>query len=71
MQDITRVIEIVANSKNKTATFTKLKNNKAKVEIYLEDKKTRYRLTFKSQHSAKNFLDIVNIKNYKIINEIK
>ena len=60
-----QLLEKIAYQPNKIGVLTKLKGNKALVEIYFEyDKDVRYRFKFKSVHSARNFLGVVGISKY-------
>ena len=71
MTDI-QLFEFIYKQENKTATLTKLKYNKAIVEIYFNDSdKAKYRFKFTSVHSAKNFINLVGINKFKEIDNSK
>ena len=71
MTDI-QLFEIICKEPNKAATLTKLKYNKAIVDIYIDySNKVKYRFKFTSVHSARNFLGIAGIKDYREIDKSK
>lgn len=64
--------EIIAKEPDKTATLTKLKYNKAIVDIYFNGSdKVKYRFKFTSVRGARRFLEIVRINKYKEIDKSK
>lgn len=67
-----QLLELIAKYPNKSGCLTKLKYNKAIVEIYFDnDINVKYRFKFMSVHSARNFLGIVGIPKYKEIDKSK
>ena len=67
-----QLFELICKQNDKTATLTKLKYNKALVDIYFPDsEQVKYRFKFTSLHSARNFLSIIRLKKYKEIDKSK
>ena len=64
--------ETILKEPNKTAVLTKLKYNKAMVEILFDNScNVKYRFKFMSVRGARTFIEIVRIKSYKEIDKSK